>query len=94
MAASDQGRVHLYERNGGTWEIFTRKPYLSTPADNGNRFGFRVLMPDRNTIIVSDPAYDAPTPTGGTNRDQGAVFVFGRDVGGDNHWGLIRMARD
>ncbi len=91
MAVSDQGRVHLYERNAGTWETFVRKNYLASPASNGGRFGTRVLMPDQNTLIVSDPSYDAPTPTGGTNSDQGAVFVFGRDVGGDNSWGLIRQ---
>jgi hypothetical protein len=28
---------------------------------------------------------------GGTNSDQGAVFVFGRQVAGENNWGLIRQ---
>lgn len=91
MAAAGGGRVHFYERNGGVWEIFQRKPFLTTPAANGGGFGTRILMPDRNTLLVSDPSFDAPTPTGGTNSDQGAVFVFGRDVGGDNNWGLIRQ---
>ncbi|WP_193212863.1 FG-GAP repeat protein [Luteolibacter marinus] len=91
MAVSGGGRVFFYERNGGTWEIFARKNFITTPAANGGAFGTRILMPDRDTLVVSDPSFDAPTPAGGTNADQGAVFVFDRDVGGDNNWGLIRQ---
>lgn len=91
MAVSESNRVCLYERNAGTWEIFARKNMIVSPGSNTDEFGHRVLMPDRNTIIVSDPLFNALTPTGGTNVDQGAVYVFGRDVGGDNNWGLVRQ---
>lgn len=91
MAVSEANRVYLYERNAGTWEIFARKNMIVSPGNNADEFGHRVLMPDRNTIIVSDPGYNALTPDGGLNNDQGAVFIFGRDVGGDNNWGLIKM---
>lgn len=91
MAVSEANRVYLYERNGGTWELFTRKNMIVSPGNNAESFGHRVLMPDRNTIIVSDPGYNALTAGGGTNNDQGAVFIFGRDVGGDNNWGLVKM---
>lgn len=91
MAISEDNRVYLYERNGGTWEIFARKNMITSPGTNSDEFGHRVLMPDRNTIIVSDPGFNALTPSQGTNNDQGAVYVFGRDVGGDNNWGLIKQ---
>ncbi|MCW1921547.1 FG-GAP repeat protein [Luteolibacter arcticus] len=91
MAVSENNRVYLYERNGGTWEIFARKNMLTSPGSNSGEFGQYVLMPDRNTLIVSDPLFNALTPSGGTNNDQGAVYVFGRDVGGDNNWGLIKQ---
>jgi hypothetical protein len=84
-------RVYLYEKNAGTWEIFSRKNFLVSTASNGGAFGTQVLMPDLNTIIVSDINYDAPTAGGGTNSNQGAIFVFGRNVGGDNNWGLIKQ---
>ncbi|MCW1883708.1 FG-GAP repeat protein [Luteolibacter flavescens] len=91
MAVSEDNRVLLYERNGGTWEPFARKPVLLSTGDNSDEFGHYVLMPDRNTIFVSDPLYNARTPSDGTNNDQGAVYVYGRDVGGDNNWGLIKQ---
>ncbi|RYD63814.1 MAG: hypothetical protein EOP83_11230, partial [Verrucomicrobiaceae bacterium] len=91
MAVSEDNRVYLYERNGGTWEIFARKNMITSPGSNSDEFGQYVLMPDRNTLIVSDPLFNALTPSGGTNIDQGAVYVFGRDVGGDNNWGLVKQ---
>lgn len=84
-------RVYLYERIAGTWTLFSRKNFISSPATNGGAFGGQVLMPDLNTLIISDSSYDAPTATGGTNANQGAIFVFGRNVGGDNSWGLIKQ---
>lgn len=87
----DSNRVYLYERIGGTWTLFSRKNFISSPATNGGAFGGQVLMPDLNTLIISDSSYDAPTLTGGTNANQGAIFFFGRNVGGDNSWGLIKQ---
>ena len=91
VGAPSSSRVYLYEKNAGTWEIFSRKNFLVSPATNGGAFGSQVLMPDMDTIIVSDSSFDAPTATGSTNINQGAVFVFGRNTGGDNNWGLIRQ---
>ena len=87
----DSNRVYLYERIAGTWTLFSRKNFISSPATNGGAFGGQVLMPDLNTLIISDSSYDAPTPKGGTNTNQGAIFVFGRKVGGDNNWELIKQ---
>lgn len=91
MAASDGGRVYLFERKGGTWEVFSRKNRIESPATNGRNFARFILMPDRDTIITADTTFDAPNATGGTNVDQGTLFIFGRDIGGDNNWGLIRQ---
>jgi FG-GAP repeat len=91
VGAPSGSRVYLYEKILGTWTLFSRKNFLVSPAANGGAFGTQVLMPDLDTIIVSDPSFDAPTSTGGTNANQGAIFIFGRNTGGDNNWGLIRQ---
>ncbi|WP_367874558.1 FG-GAP repeat protein [Luteolibacter sp. Populi] len=91
VGAPSTNRIYLYEKSAGSWILFSRKNFIVSPAANGGTFGGQVLMPDLDTIITSDPSFDAPTSTGGTNANQGALFVFGRNVGGDNNWGLIRQ---
>jgi len=91
VGTPSSNRVYLYEKTGGTWSLFSRKNFLVSPATNDGAFGAQVEMPDKDTIIVSDPSFDAPTQTGGTNANQGALFIFGRNVGGDNNWGVIKQ---
>ncbi|TAG09651.1 MAG: hypothetical protein EAZ42_06205 [Verrucomicrobia bacterium] len=91
VGTPSSNRVYLYEKSGGTWTLFSRKNFLVSPATNGGAFGTQVLMPNLDTIIVSDTSFDAPTSTGGTNTNQGAIFAFGRNIGGDNNWGLIKQ---
>ncbi len=91
VGTPSSSRVYLYEKIAGTWTLFSRKNSLVSPAANSGSFGTQVVMPDLNTIIVSDTSFDAPTSSGGTNDNQGAIFVFGRNVGGDNNWGLVKQ---
>ncbi len=91
VGTPSSNRVYLYEKIAGTWALFSRKNSLISPATNSGAFGEQVQMPDPDTIIVSDTSFDAPTSTGGTNTNQGAIFVFGRNVGGDNNWGLVKQ---
>lgn len=91
IGVPSSNRVYFYEKSGGSWVLFSRKNFIGSPATNGGAFGGQVLMPDLDTLIVSDSSFDALTPTGGTNANQGALFVFGRNTGGDNNWGLIRQ---
>ncbi len=84
-------RVYLYEKIAGSWQLFSRKNFILSPVSGDEDFGMQVSMPNLDTIMVSDSNVDVITATGSTNNDQGAIFVFGRNMGGDNNWGLVKQ---
>ena len=82
----NQGAAFVYQRNaGGIWVLFGRL-VADAPAKDSD-FGADVAI-DGDTIVVGAPE----SPTGGTSpiNDVGAAFVFERNQGGANAWGLSR----
>ena len=82
----DQGAAFVYQRNaGGIWVLFGRL-VADAPATDSD-FGADVAI-DGDTIVVGAPE----SPTGGTSPigSVGAAFVFERNQGGANAWGLSR----
>lgn len=48
-----------------------------------SQFGYSLAL-SGDTLVVSDPAND------GNGKDLGSVYVFSKDTGGDNNWGLLQ----
>jgi len=74
------GSVYVLTRTGNTWSV--TKQVLSPKQEIHAFFGWSVaLLGDR--IVVGQPARDRPSRTG-------RAFIFERNVGGTNNWGLVR----
>lgn len=72
------GAAYVYQPDpdgSGPW-LQVRK---LLPTDGGGEFGISVAI-DGDTVLVGAPS----------NAPGGAVFVFGRDVGGADNWGLVK----
>lgn len=79
------GQVVIYQRTPGGHIWYTWKTLSSPDAGNGaERFGEKVAI-DGDTAVVSDPEYQMGT------APSGQVYVYGRDQGGANQWGLVRQ---
>ncbi len=77
----DQGAAYIFYRNQGgenNWGQF--KKLTADDADDDDGFGFAVAI-DGDTIIVGADGAD------GSGTDQGAAYVFSRDLGGPDNWG-------
>jgi len=77
----DSGAAYIYERDtDGVWH-FVRK-LVEEDAAPGNRFGESVAI-SGNRIIVGSP--------GGDNYGipSGAAYIYERDWGGPNEWGMV-----
>lgn len=81
-ADENRGKVYLYSRAGGPW---TRIKEISDP--NGQPFDWfgSALALKGDTLVVG--AYQADLDA--TTPDTGVVFVYGRDEGGPDQWGLV-----
>jgi hypothetical protein len=80
-ASVDQGAAYIFYRNQGgedNWGQF--KKLTADDADDGDGFGFAVAI-DGDTIIVGSDGAD------GSGSDQGAAYIFSRDLGGPDNWG-------
>ncbi|MBN2581256.1 MAG: FG-GAP repeat protein [Pirellulales bacterium] len=76
------GTAHIYGSDGmGGW---TEVALLTAGTDATSDIGFGTSVAISGDIaLVGASKYD------GASGNQGATYVFGRDVGGTNNWGLI-----
>ena len=80
--ATDAGAVYIYERNlGGTNNWGQRKIVYPTTVSS-NHFG-AVIEINGDILVVGAPLDDANA------TDAGLVYVFMRNEGGTNNWGLV-----
>jgi len=89
--SSEAGAVYLFKRDFGGTDHWGQLPLL-TPSDGaaGDRFG--------NSLDFSGEVLAVGSPYGGACAGPwgayGAAYLFGRDVGGADSWGLIKEVLD
>ena len=75
------GKLYIFERNqGGTdnWGLFKS---LSNTLEASDYYFGSVAALDGDTLVVGSYGYD---------DFHGAIFIFERDSGGTNNWGLVK----
>ena len=84
------GAVHIYENTGDEWTFV--KEIVAPNQDNdiagGDRFGWSVGL-QGNTLVVGAPREE----NGEADKTSGAAYVFDRNEGGANNWGLVQRLR-
>jgi FG-GAP repeat len=76
-----QGSAYIFERNkGGTHAWGEVKKLVDSDPRGDDEFGNAVAIID-NVIVVGAP---------GWNSNRGAAYIFQRNRGGPNNWGLFR----
>jgi FG-GAP repeat len=91
----DQGSTHIFYRNRGGDNAWGRvKKLLATGAQEDDYFGNSIAISD-DTIAVGTP-YSEPGPNNSTISNIGSVYIFSRNQGGQDNWGLVKeiVARD
>ena len=81
----DLGRVYLYQRDRGganNWGLLKILPTPSTALS----FGQGLILTD-DTLVVGAPS---ERKSGSGSPITGAVYVYGRNQGGTNNWGLVK----
>lgn len=80
-ADNNQGKVYLYSRTAGWARIKT----ISDPAgQSGDQFGTAIALAG-DTLVVGAAFFDADPAT----TSSGAAFVYERNQGGAEQWGLV-----
>ena len=82
-SAADEGAAYVYYRNqGGTdaWGQVTK--LIASDAAAGDTFGYSVSI-SGDCAVVGAPYKD------GTGADEGAVYVYDRNLGGTDAWGQV-----
>lgn len=82
---ADQGAAYLFSRNAGgagNWGLI--KKFIDTAGADSDFFGKAVALKG-DLILIGAPGDDV-----GGNIDQGSAFLFARDAGGTNNWGLVK----
>lgn len=80
-ADSDRGKVYLYSRAAG----WARVKEISDPAGEARDwFGSSVAL-EGGTLVIGAQAADLDA----TNLDTGAAFIYERNEGGADQWGLV-----
>ena len=82
------GAAYIFERNQGgpgNWGEVTTLTASDADGQFTDIFGFSVAI-SGDSAIVGDPQEDA----GGVGFSAGAVYVFGRDLGGPGNWGEVQ----
>jgi len=74
--------VHVFQRNQGGPDAWGEVTTLTSPSVGSARFGFGIALAiDRDTVLVGQ--------TLGAATVTGAAFIYGRNRGGANAWGLV-----
>lgn len=87
------GAVFIYKRendNSDTWTQVTRinAPDEANDFKGGDRFGWSIAL-QGNTLVVGAPREE----DGEADKTSGAAYVFERDAGGTDNWGLVQRLR-
>ena len=83
-AGTDRGAAYIFAKDQGGVDNWGQVAKLvSANPTNGDRFGYSVSLAG-DFAVAGAPKEDA----GGTDR--GAAYVFARDLGGLNAWGLVK----
>lgn len=73
------GAAYIYKKNlGGSNNWGELKKLSPENGTYGNNFGYSVVI-EGDVIAVSE-----------FSEEQGAVYIYGKDVGGSDNWGLIK----
>lgn len=75
--------VYLYRLVGGLWQL--RDSLFGEGNMNGGEEGFGQALALSNSVLAVGASGDDELGT-----DCGAVYLFGRDQGGQEQWGLVR----
>ena len=86
-ALPDQGAVYIYEPVGANGAWIRTKKLLAFDAGASDYFGHSVAL-SGNILAVGAPNEDGGN--GDLIDDAGAVYLFERDLGGVDNWGLIK----
>ena len=82
---SQQGSAYIFERNQGgadNWSLV--KELLAPDGVFGDGFGWSVAI-SKDTVMIA-----ANRKKVGFNTQQGSVYVYERNSGGANNWGLVK----
>jgi hypothetical protein len=83
-AGSGSGSAYVIGRNrGGSSDWRLIKKLVAGDGSAGDEFGYSVAISD-DLIIVGAWRDDAP------KTDSGSAYIFGRDQGGTDNWGLVQ----
>jgi hypothetical protein len=80
---NDLGSAYIYERDEGgvdNWGEVAKA--TASDGEEGDNFGNSVSI-DVDTIVVTAPFDDIDE-----NQDQGSGYIFERNLGGENNWGM------
>ena len=84
-AASDQGAAYVFERNqGGANKWGQSKKLTASDGRSRDQYGVSVSI-SVDTVVVGANVNDA-----GQNEDQGAAYIYERDLGGADNWGEVK----
>lgn len=79
---SEAGSAYIYENIAGTWTEIVE--IQATAPTAGDQFGFSVSI-SGDTAIVG-----APMATSGGVSNVGKAYIFQKDQGGADNWGLVK----
>ena len=82
--AAPHGSVYVFYRNQNGTDAWGYVTTIPMPDNINGSFGSAVGI-SGDTVVAS-----APTVNNGTAYVSGAIYVFGRNIGGPDHWGLIQ----
>lgn len=81
------GAAYIFQKVGGTW-VQVKK--IAAPVRSPFMlFGQQVAI-NGETAVVSAPSEAISLPGGGAANGAGAVYIFQKDAGGSNAWGLVK----
>ncbi len=88
--AAEAGAAYLYAQapvGNGNWNLV--KKLAAPDSDLGDHFGYDVAISGNHAVVTAKDDDEQGV-------DAGAAYVFGKDQGGANNWGLIKkiMASD
>jgi len=81
------GAVYIFHKENNTW---TQIKKIAAPVRSSfMQFGSKVAI-SGDVAAVGAPGEGVDLPGGGTASSAGAIYVFQKDAGGSNAWGLVK----
>ena len=81
----DQGSAYIFSRNAGGADNWGEVKKLTASDGAMNDFFGHGVSISGDTVIVGAPRDDV-----GMNIEQGSVYIFSRNTGGADQWGVVR----